>query len=904
MDRKNLYVVVLAVSILCTLMAPLAVSGSPGIPNPDHIYYASIGNIESVDPHWAYDTASFEFLQHIYEPLCAFEGNHTDRYVAKLADWWPGYGENPGNTITPSPPHPDAPDYVVETWYFRIRTGVKWHDSKYGTVTPEDVEYSFERGMLQDHSWGPMWMLYEPLTGRDTSYEWDTDEDGNLSKTEYIALATMIDKAIESNETHVWFNLYQPYAPFQQILSQGWSFIMCRQWCEEHGLWNKTLVETYGWDSDEAYKEFLRCWDPPEPGPLMEQPDAPGPVVPGPVAMGTGPYKLVAINPDPHTGFWTVEKFDDYWGGWPAKYATRATMKVVEEWATRKAMFFSVDPGLQVDLTDVPRANCPELHEGGDKDAPTLKGFMLHKLVSPVLAAAFFCFDVDEASPYVPLVGGEPRTDIFKDRYLRLAFIYCVNFTKLIQDALLGEGGHPGVCMPPGTAFYNESKPVYDINLTKAQWYFEHALGGEIYNNGLVMTLAYNLGNEARRVSCEIMEYYIENYIEWPEGVVVEINVEGQPWPTFLDNIRHSRLPVFFVGWLADYPDPHNWFQPFMDPYGTYCQRQKVEYGLDPDTLAENWYEGAKYGPPPYTNVLGEYVPEINNTYVHHMISEGIKYSPDIRQEIYEELMDIYYAEATQLPLYYTIGRRYFRDWLHGIGEGNWNDNPISPGWHFYYMYKEARAPLETADISAVDTIVNATLVYKTLQVYHGEMRCNGEPASITFDISCKYLEGSGTTTVIAYLGFFRNDTTVPEWTVTDMAFPFNVTFTVGPGESYSRTYIWYENGTMWAGNWTLGIYASPTAGVGGETIEDPNTANNKHTSIYVVRALELDGDINGDGVVNILDAIALAKAFGYSEGETNFNPDADLKPDGTVNILDAIALAKAFGNRLVCEFW
>jgi hypothetical protein len=55
-------------------------------------------------------------------------------------------------------------------------------------------------------------------------------------------------------------------------------------------------------------------------------------------------------------------------------------------------------------------------------------------------------------------------------------------------------------------------------------------------------------------------------------------------------------------------------------------------------------------------------------------------------------------------------------------------------------------------------------------------------------------------------------------------------------------------------------------------------------------------GDINGDGVVNILDAILLANAFNSRPGDSNWNPKADLNGDGIVNILDAILLANDFG--------
>jgi len=59
----------------------------------------------------------------------------------------------------------------------------------------------------------------------------------------------------------------------------------------------------------------------------------------------------------------------------------------------------------------------------------------------------------------------------------------------------------------------------------------------------------------------------------------------------------------------------------------------------------------------------------------------------------------------------------------------------------------------------------------------------------------------------------------------------------------------------------------------------------------------ELPGDINGDGVVNFLDAILLGAAFGSTPGSPNWNPNADLNGDLVINFLDAIILGANFGK-------
>jgi hypothetical protein len=44
-------------------------------------------------------------------------------------------------------------------------------------------------------------------------------------------------------------------------------------------------------------------------------------------------------------------------------------------------------------------------------------------------------------------------------------------------------------------------------------------------------------------------------------------------------------------------------------------------------------------------------------------------------------------------------------------------------------------------------------------------------------------------------------------------------------------------------------------------------------------------GDINGDGVVNILDIVAIASIYNSKKGEPNWNPCADLNNDGKTDI-------------------
>ena len=60
------------------------------------------------------------------------------------------------------------------------------------------------------------------------------------------------------------------------------------------------------------------------------------------------------------------------------------------------------------------------------------------------------------------------------------------------------------------------------------------------------------------------------------------------------------------------------------------------------------------------------------------------------------------------------------------------------------------------------------------------------------------------------------------------------------------------------------------------------------------VAGLPIPGDINYDGLLNIIDMILVAKDFGKTEG---FNPACDINGDGIVNIIDLIHVARNYGR-------
>jgi hypothetical protein len=76
----------------------------------------------------------------------------------------------------------------------------------------------------------------------------------------------------------------------------------------------------------------------------------------------------------------------------------------------------------------------------------------------------------------------------------------------------------------------------------------------------------------------------------------------------------------------------------------------------------------------------------------------------------------------------------------------------------------------------------------------------------------------------------------------------------------------------------------------------DLGIGNPPQSGTYTIK-FRIPADINGDGSVNLLDAIWLGNYFGMQQGDPGWNANADISPDGKIDILDLIIVAENFGK-------
>ena len=113
-----------------------------------------------------------------------------------------------------------------------------------------------------------------------------------------------------------------------------------------------------------------------------------------------------------------------------------------------------------------------------------------------------------------------------------------------------------------------------------------------------------------------------------------------------------------------------------------------------------------------------------------------------------------------------------------------------------------------------------------------------------------------------------------------------NYAWNFGDGNVTSGSYSKIVHTYTAIGNYTVILNVTDASGFTGNT-----------THLVKVQQVTLMGDINGDGIVNILDSIIMGNAFLSNPSSPNWNPNADLNTDLVVNILDAIILANHFGQ-------
>ncbi len=151
----------------------------------------------------------------------------------------------------------------------------------------------------------------------------------------------------------------------------------------------------------------------------------------------------------------------------------------------------------------------------------------------------------------VQYIGLNVQSPPFDDPLVRRAFVHATDRDKLAEVVLKGTAVAARGILPPGMPGYNEELQglAYDPDRAR-QLLAESTYGGP---EGLPPITLYVSGDGLQLSrSMEALLAF------WEENLGVEVQAEIVDWPVFLAEVDEQLYPMFSLGWMADYPDPHN----------------------------------------------------------------------------------------------------------------------------------------------------------------------------------------------------------------------------------------------------------------------------------------------------------------------------------------------------------
>ena len=591
-------------------------------PNPEFYTRVYPFDVDTLDPNLSYDTASGTLLMQVLEGLIFY--NHTDptTYVPVLALEVPSVA-NGGISA-------DGLTYT-----FNIRQGVKFHNGN--DLTPSDLAYTFQRGLIQSDPNGPQWLLVEPIMGyasgditeeiADGEYAGDAEAlKANATPEELKAVCEKVKAAVVADDDNwtLTFNMAQPWGPWIATLAQSWGAALDKEWAIENGAWDGSCDNWVDYYAPGAENDELTS-----------------------IVNGTGPFMLDHWTPGEewvvvaNENYWR-EPGDEMWPGGPSGPARikRVTLKLVDEWGTRFAMLQAGD----AEDVYVPTANRPQVDHVGEHcnfrtfecwpdpehpDAPLRKW---GGLPSVSRTNVFMNFDLSQDEGVNPMIGsgqldgnGIPP-DFFTDIHVRHALNYCFDYETFIVDAQNGQGVRNNGPIILDMLGYNPDGPMYEFDLDKCEEELALAWDGVLPDVGFRVQMAFNTGNLTRQTAAAILQSNLRSINE-----KYQIEIVGLPWPTMLRAFRAGQLPLTASGWIEDIHDPHNWAQPFT--VGTYAGRQNL-----PDELKAQFQE---------------------------LVTAGVMAAdPAEREQYYFELQQLFYDKAIQITLSQQTDVRYEQRWV------------------------------------------------------------------------------------------------------------------------------------------------------------------------------------------------------------------------------------------------
>jgi len=511
--------------------------------HPDVFTTASFGEPDSLDPAADIENAGIEVLQNVYETLVWYQPGVENPavLVPRLATDLP--------TAANGGISPDGRNYT-----FTIRSDVKFHSG--AALTPDDVVYSIRRVLSMHEPNGPSWILEQVLTNYVTKFLGRCGPLANrsCSLADYADTAFPSRAAIPPNIRAVLDEASGGASWASAPMNRSVAWAVSNSTVERLGTGQVQIHLT------RPYPAFLQAlafsvgsvveracaspWD--TWGSRNDLLDHRG-------DCGTGPYEFDAWVPNQVL---VLRRFTDYWGT-PAAIG-EVRIEKVNDVLTREFLLLSGD----ADAAVINRDRQDDVM--GPTGTPRWPSLRIVK-DRPTFDITVFGYNQAINTSAVPDLLEVPTT-FFSNLHVRRTFSLAFDYQAFLDNVTYKSGIQLRGPIAKGLPGYNMSTPLFVYNLTQAAAELRQTL---YWTTGFNITLYYNAGNTERRQGCLLLQAGLQALEGLGSGPIA-VRVRALDWPAYLSSFRARGLPIFFLGWRADYADPDDYMIPFLRSDGLF----------------------------------------------------------------------------------------------------------------------------------------------------------------------------------------------------------------------------------------------------------------------------------------------------------------------------------------------
>jgi peptide/nickel transport system substrate-binding protein len=175
--------------------------------------------------------------------------------------------------------------------------------------------------------------------------------------------------------------------------------------------------------------------------------------------------------------------------------------------------------------------------------------------------------ETGNATLLVSAIGMNYNISPFNNTLVREAFAESFNTTQYNQYLSNSYGPSLNGPIPNSLEGYNPAIPGYQFNPSHAKVLLIAA--GYSSSKPVTITYYYNMGNTNRLKIGQMLKQQIEGY-----NIGLTIDIQEVDFSNYINMMFNEQLPLYSMGWIADYPSADNFIYAYAYSYGYYASME------------------------------------------------------------------------------------------------------------------------------------------------------------------------------------------------------------------------------------------------------------------------------------------------------------------------------------------